>query len=92
MSLNIESTQSYIEQRISVTTNSLETNKQNLVIALTVTLSVIAVLAVAAIVTTAIIVYRRRYSTIRLKELHGSNRLKQIVVSLSPASIRLQYD
>jgi hypothetical protein len=92
MNLNLESTQSYIEQRIGDTTNTNGTNNQKLVIVLTVTLSIIALLAFIAIIITAIIIYRRRSSTIRLKELHDSNRLRQIVVSLSPTSIRLQYD
>jgi len=85
-----ESTQTYIEERIDDTTNAVDTHNQTLVIVLTVTLSTLAVIA---IIITAIIIHRRRYSsTLHLKKLRNSSRLQQIVVNLSPTLIRLQYD
>lgn len=85
-----ESTQTYIEERINDTTNAVDTHNQTLVIVLTVTLSTLAVIA---IIITAIIIHRRRYSsTLHLKKLRNSSRLQQIVVNLSPTLIRLQYD
>jgi hypothetical protein len=85
-----ESTQTYIEERIDDTKNAVDTHNQTLVIVLTVTLSTLAVIA---IIITAIIIHRRRYSsTVHLKKLRNSSRLQQIVVNLSPTLIRLQYD
>jgi hypothetical protein len=85
-----ESTQTYIEERIDDTKNAVDTHNQTLVIVLTVTLSTLAVIA---IIITAIIIHRRRYSsTFHLKKLRNSSRLQQIVVNLSPTLIRLQYD
>jgi hypothetical protein len=85
----IKSTRSYIEERIENTTNTADTHRPTLVITLTVTLSISAVIVLIII---AIIIHRRRHSTIRLKKLQNSSRLRQIVVNLSPTSIRLKYD
>ena len=77
-----------MEERIEDTTKTDDAHQRTLAIGLTVSLSLAVLIAILII---AVIVHRRRYTTIRLKKLQNSNRLKQIVVSLSPAAIRLKY-
>ena len=77
-----------INQSMDKLTESASGNNKTLVIILTVTLPTLACLVVLIGI---VVCYRRRATTIWLKQSDNSDRLQAILINLSPSSIQPQY-
>lgn len=83
-----KSTRANVVEHIDDINNIVDGQNKTLVIVLAVTLPTLAFIT---ILTSLIICYRRRHTTISLKKLDNSNKLKATIVNLSPTSIQSPY-